>query len=613
MNSTIAEEMNKDVEKSSFHQKYIDRKNNLLKGKIWAVKGKIYTKDSAITIPTITIEKEIKEVTITKNGKVVTEHTFEVTEKDDLSIEVKDMVTPHKATIITDEDRLTAFVEIEPGYRIVRKLKKIPPTHAAMLTIEERKEVYTKASIEEIKGKLREAGITFGIKEEAIVLAAQATKHAMIEVAKGIPPQEGNDGFLELKVDPSIKRTLDVDEKGNIDFRENRRIPTIEPEDILAIIHPPKAGKSGRSVVNEEIQPTPTKAIRFYPGKGTVLKENEIIATRVGRPDIHQKDHIVKATVIPKFLQKENVNIATGNIRFYGDVEVVGEIEENMVVEAGNDFILHGSVNRSSITATHSIVCRGNIANSILSAGEKHSVLLTLAQSVEKITNQFETLVAVVVQVTQSSSYQNSETKQSIRTLLDFLLEKRFTDFKDDIKKYILNVEQNNEFLPQEWKNIAKKLQELFFSRNHIDTTIIQLKIVLNSLHRTQEESSIDLDEDSSISVESTINSTLKCSGDIQVVGHGSLNTIIEAQGKVTVNGLLRGSSVFAKEGAEIRETGSTGGVRTSISVPEDKKIQIIRAYEGTELKIGLVRLVLNEVQHNVSAHLNSKGEIVLK
>lgn len=601
------------IEEDTFYQKYINRKNKLLNGKVWVVDGKIIVIETSNSIPTVTINESFEEIIVLKNGEIVTEPTFKVTEKDEVTIDIEASETPPFCSITLDEKQLTAFIEIQPGYLISRKLQNLTPVHEAKLIIEEFKEVTKRLSVEEVRQKLREAGVTYGIDEDAIKLAVQSNKNVKIEVAKGIPAQEGKDGFLELKIESAIKRVLSADKKGTIDFRETRKIPTIEPGDVLAIIHPPQKGEKGRSVTDTDIEPKPVNAISFHSEKGTSLDENSIIATKTGRPYINQKDYLVKATVIPKFLQQENVSISTGNVRFYGDVEVVGEVEENMVVEAGNDIILHGSVNRSAITANHSIMCSGNISNSILSAGEKSATLLVLGKSIGVVAEQLEMLISVIGQITQSSNYVNSEQQQSVHSIVDFLLKKRFSDFKKVTKEYILTVDKNKDLLSIEWKVIAKKLQEAFFTHSHSETTTQQLRGVLLAIRDIQEKNVLDFEEDSSILVSSTLNSSLKCNGDVQVVGHGSLNTIIESQGKVTINGLLRGGNVFAKEGAEIRETGSSGGVRSSISVPAGKYIRIDRAYEGTELIIGSDKLILNSLQYNIFARLNADGKIMLK
>ncbi|MBM6615770.1 DUF342 domain-containing protein [Desemzia sp. RIT804] len=614
MNRTTEEEKRSVSDaKNSFYQQYLSKKSNILKGKVWAVNGSIFAKDGSNSIPTITIQESSKGITITKNGEILTESTFEVTENDRILIEIKEIIIPSRCTVITDEEQLTAFIEVEPGYQIIREMKDFPPTHKAVLTINEQKVINVKVTIEEIKAQLRETGITYGIDEEAIILASQSNEHALIEVARGIPAEEGKDGFLELQVEPSIKHVLTADQNGNIDFRETRKIPTIEPGDTLAVIYPPKVGKIGRSIKNQELQPRTVNAVHVHSEKGTKVEENKIIATKLGRPYIQQNNHVVKAAVVPKYLQRENVNIATGNIRFYGDVEVEGEVEENTTVEAGNDIVLHASVNSSVIAATHSIYCSGNISNSILSAGEKSAVLLKLGKAIGVIAIQLDMLISVIDQITLSSNYINSKQKQSIRSIVDFLMNKRFVELKTAVKNYIFSADQYKELLPIEWRVLAKELQELFFTHTYLEATVHQLQSVLSAIQEIQEKNILDFEENSSIVVASTLTSTLKCNGDVHIVGHGSLNTIIEAQGKVIINGLLRGGSVFAKEGVEIREAGSSSGVKSSISVPDDQTIRIDRAYEGTELKIGPARLILNELGYNISACLNPDGHIVLK
>lgn len=599
-------------ESSSFYKSYMKRKNNFLRGKIWSMNGKIGVKDAPDIIPVIHIDENRENIVVIKNGQIVKDSSFELTESDHLEIKLKKTVTPPKCIITIDTRQLTAFVEVEPGYQILSEIKNFSPAHEAFLKIKEYKIVDQKISMEELKEQLHKEGVIYGINEKALLEVTHSAIHQIIEVANGLPATQGKEGYLETKVDSEIKKILQKDEKGNIDFRENQQIPTVEVGEVLAIIHPPVEGEVGRSVTGELIYPETVTTIIFQPEKGTSLEENRIIATKIGRPFIYQKNQVVKASIIPKYIQKNNVNISTGNIHFYGDVEVFGGVEENMIIDVGNDLFLHSSVNSSIITATHSIACKGGISNSVFSAGERNKVLTRLNQLNYELLNQLEQVHTALEQITQSSSYKQSTIKQSKRSLLDRLLEKRFHSFLAQIKEYTFIVVQNKTFLSQEWLDSAKIFQEIFVYDTHVEISASQLKVLMQLLLDSQETSFFNSTEPASISIDSAVNSTLSCSGNIQVTGNGCLNTNIVSKGYVKVTGCVRGGEVFAQEGMDIRETGSVGAVKTLLTVPEEKTIRIEKAHEGTELKIGSARLVLNQSQQTIHAYLQTDGTIKL-
>lgn len=585
-----------------------------MKGKTWLNNGKVYVKDELGVIPTWQIDETVTEkIQVTKNGKNVTENLFDVAEKDSILIEVKNETVLPRCVVKTDEQQLKAFIEIQPGYEITRKAKNTFPSRRAVLTVEEEKKIKDKVTIEDIQQALRDAGILFGIKEEVVIVAAQAEEEKLYEVAIGISPKDGQNGFLEMKVVSEVKNQLKKDKKGNIDFRESREIPIVEPGKVLGVIHPPIPGDIGRSVTNKQIQPKPVIPIAFYSDKGNALNKDQIVATRSGRPYIYQAGHIVKAAVIPKFTQKGNVNLATGNLRFFGDVEIQGEIEENMIVDAGNNLSIYSSINASTVTAGNSIFSGGNVANSILSVGEKNTLIIQLGDYLSKIIGQLEEGYEMLIQITQSIAYKTSEPKQSLQSIFNFIFRHRFTAFIGTVKDYIYLVQQEKDYLAQEWQEAAAQLNYLLFTVTQVDLTLTQIHSLLTLLQDVQEMSLMDFEESRIINIVSAANSTLFCNGDIQISGRGCLNSTIQAQGKIVVEGYLRGGRVSSKEDIEVHTVGSNGGVKTVLSVPSTNKIHIEKAYEGTELHVGHQQITLTETRMNVVAHLNEEKELVLQ
>lgn len=155
-------------------------------------------------------------------------------------------------------------------------------------------------------------------------------------------PKEGENGKIELLVDLNKGAKVKEKEDGTVDFREKQEFPSVEKGQVIAIVHPPVPGIPGITVTNEPLPPKPTYPLTIQPGKGIALIEQgkKILATETGRPLIEQRGLIVRVSIFPKLVHSHDVNLLSGNIRFKGDLDVLGNVEEGMVVEADGNILI---------------------------------------------------------------------------------------------------------------------------------------------------------------------------------------------------------------------------------------------------------------------------------
>lgn len=72
-------------------------------------------------------------------------------------------------------------------------------------------------------------------------------------VCKGIAPEKGKDGWLEVLLLQDEKKAGTIDESGNIDYRERGEIKTANEGDVIAIVHPPEKGTPGRDLLGNTL------------------------------------------------------------------------------------------------------------------------------------------------------------------------------------------------------------------------------------------------------------------------------------------------------------------------------------------------------------------------
>lgn len=216
---------------------------------------------------------------------------------------------------------------------------------------------------------LGEAGVTFGIDEAAVSAACERNEAARMLVAAGMPAENGEDARFELLVADARDRTPHLDERGLIDFRDQGAIPTVSAGQPLMRRIPETAGKAGRNIRGEALEPV--------PGKNEPFAEN-LVGACVAADDASLLRAVVSGqpvrcgngVSVESVLHLRGVNMATGNIAFDGTVNIDGEVLPGMKVNASGDIVVAGVVDNALLDAGGDIrVAGGIIAKSRVRAG----------------------------------------------------------------------------------------------------------------------------------------------------------------------------------------------------------------------------------------------------
>ncbi|MGP4040516.1 flagellar assembly protein A [Gracilibacillus sp. D59] len=584
---------------------------NKKEGTAWIIDNELHIKSTDQKYATASISED---VSLYKNGQLINKKTILLSEENSYHIEfepVKEKSMSWKISIL--KNGLEAIIEVFPGEKISQRLKDFPPSDHINIELEHHREIINTLTRDDIINELERQNITFGLNDKAIEHAIKTQEQGKFVVALGKEPKHGLDGELELKVDINAENGLVEDEQGNVNFKEANIIPNVEVGTIMAILHPPIPGISGRTVEDTEIPANKPKELRVVPGKGVDLIDDKIIASESGRPAIEKRGMTVKAMIMSKLVHDGNVNIASGNIRFSGDVEILGEIEEQMIVEAGGDIYVHQSVSESTLTASKSIIAKGNVINSNLTAGKHHLLVIELGHLLAILEKQLGKMIVIIQQLTSSKAYKSQEIKiKGLQPLIILLLEKKFKDYKTTARKYVDIVEKAEQYIEEpEWKKIGYDLKTKFLSLSNETITISQLNILQNLMHELAKSTESEVEPNSYITLSDTINSKIYSSGNINIIGKGCINSKIHAGGALKVNGILRGGEVFGRFGVIVGEAGAISGTKTIISTSADQTITVMKAYEGTILRIGETVRQLFKEERFIKAKLDDQGQII--
>lgn len=224
---------------------------------------------------------------------------------------------------------------------------------------------YTKSQIIEF---MREYDVVKGYHYSNI--AAIAKKHVYgreIVVAKGAEPVDGVDGYYEWKVDIVGHKSPTVREDGSVDYSSMSEVTSVQEGDVIAVYHRAKQPKNGYNVLGKE---TPAKAAKDeMPLKGRgVSNDNDpdiYVATTTGK--VEYKDRTVDIKNVYEI--RGDVDLITGKIEFFGDVEISGSVESGVIIRASRNVMISGHVEAANIYAGGDVVIKGGI-----SGGQKATI-----------------------------------------------------------------------------------------------------------------------------------------------------------------------------------------------------------------------------------------------
>ncbi len=271
------------------------------------------------------------------------------------------------------EDRMAAFLKKDDGFS-------------------------SQLQVEDIMDILRDNSVSFGVVNKDVLqnfIASTGFKKNAFQVAKGKEPVLGEDARVEYYFDTDHLKAGEMDDEGNIDFRERGELPMVEKGMLLAEKFPVKKSEPGMTVSGEPIETPKTSDARFNAREGASLSEDglKIYAQANGCPKLTRGGEIM---VQETFRVDKDVDYNTGHVDYDGDVEVKGTLKagfkirgrdiridevEGGIIEALGDVIVKKGVFQASIhawgnvkaNAVHSseISCLGNIrvAKEIVDSG----------------------------------------------------------------------------------------------------------------------------------------------------------------------------------------------------------------------------------------------------
>lgn len=203
---------------------------------------------------------------------------------------------------------------------------------------------------------LENSGICKGIQADAVEKIAKGKygKEAFL-IARGQSPEKGEDGWYEFFFRTDIQKKPKVLEDGSVDYQNIEWFEMVKEGQKLAFYHEAKEGTDGYDVSGTAIKARKGAEKSILKGKGFRLEQDKKTYTAVMNGMIQLNDDEMWIT---NHLVLDEINMATGNIKFDGSIHILGDVGHGVVISATEDVVIDGSVEAATIESGGNIILK---------------------------------------------------------------------------------------------------------------------------------------------------------------------------------------------------------------------------------------------------------------
>ena len=218
---------------------------------------------------------------------------------------------------------------------------------------------------EQVTGEIARLGIVTGLDVDNIKRVVKEKVYELnVCIATATPPKKGKNGYMNFRFDKEHKLKPRQNEFGITDYRELNAIVPIHKNEIIADIILPEEGTPGMNIFGKPIPAEPGDPTKVSLGKNTLVTTDgtKVVAACDGHIVFSNGSFQVEDAVTIK----TDLDLSVGNISFFGDVHIKGNVMEGFSVNAGKNVKIDGSVFGGEITAGGNVTIVGGCINSKL-------------------------------------------------------------------------------------------------------------------------------------------------------------------------------------------------------------------------------------------------------
>ena len=251
----------------------------------------------------------------------------------------------------------------------------------AYLYLTSRPDPYTK---DEVYSYLESMGVFDGYHSSNIsAMVKKKVYNREIVVAEGRPAKQGVDGYYEYFFDTETHSAPKIREDGSVDYSSMNVLANVKKGDMLARYHRAISGEDGYTVRGDILKGSQGRELPALIGKGIATDEKDpdtYYSTMDGRAEL-QKNRLDIQAIYEIFRDVDNT---IGKLEFNGDIVVHGNVGTGVVIRAGRNVSVTGTVEAAKIVAGGDVILqRGIQGNGRGQIAAKGSVMADFIESTE--------------------------------------------------------------------------------------------------------------------------------------------------------------------------------------------------------------------------------------
>lgn len=208
---------------------------------------------------------------------------------------------------------------------------------------------------------LEEASVREGVDEGALKnIIEEQPYFRLVLIARGTPMVPGDDGYVIENFAQEREKSFALDDRGKMDYRAQNSIQGVREGEVLCQIFAPTPGSDGVNIQGDVIPAKAGKEAKVLTGRNTKIDEDkmQLVATIDGQLKYQEG----RFNVEPRLDVSGDVNYDVGNIDFYGDVRITGDVREGFTVRSSGTVIVDGLVEAATIEAEGDVIIQNGIA-----------------------------------------------------------------------------------------------------------------------------------------------------------------------------------------------------------------------------------------------------------
>ena len=216
-----------------------------------------------------------------------------------------------------------------------------------------------KYDVDALLDMLKEDGVTTGyLMPRLVAMSKKGVYQREILVAEGKAVVEGSDGYYEYLFDTeNLSGAPKIMEDGSVDYGSVNVLQSVQVGGKLAEYHEAVGGEDGFTVDGMILKSNPVRELQPLRGRSVERRGNLYFAKVAGKVEIKAGNIDIRTV----HEVQGDVDLSTGRIEFFGDVVINGNVSTGVLIRAGRNLVIEGTVECAELFAGGDIVLKRGV------------------------------------------------------------------------------------------------------------------------------------------------------------------------------------------------------------------------------------------------------------